>query len=66
MDAVPRDPGGTFNDAYFATCGTVGTRTIRGSTSDDRVGCSASEGRRAPARPALHVAGLDASFAFLL
>src|SRR5271165_5839707 len=35
----------------------VGTRSraIRGSTSDDRVGCSASEGRYAPARPALHV-----------
>ena len=33
----------------------VGTRSraIRGSTSDDRVGCSASEGRYAPARPAL-------------
>ncbi len=41
----------------FATCGTVGTRSraIRGSTSDDRVGCSASDGRCAPARPALHV-----------
>ena len=38
-------------------CGTVGTRSraIRGSTSDDRVGCSASDGRCAPARPALHV-----------
>jgi hypothetical protein len=35
----------------------VGTRSraIRGSTSDDRVGCSASDGRCAPARPALHV-----------
>ena len=41
----------------FATCGTVGTRSraIRGSTSDDRVGCCASDGRCAPARPALHV-----------
>ena len=39
--------------------GTVGTRSraIRGSSSDDRVGCRASEGRYAPARPlqALHV-----------
>ena len=35
----------------------VGTRSraIRGSTSDDRVGCSASDGRCAPARPALDV-----------
>ena len=44
----------------------VGTRSraIRGSTSDDRVGCSASDGRCAPARPALQgVACLDASFA---
>ena len=41
----------------FATCGTVGTRSraIRGGTSDDRVGCSASNGRCAPARPALNV-----------
>ena len=41
----------------FATCGTVGTRSraIRGSTSDDRVGCSASDARCAPARPALDV-----------
>ena len=45
----------------FATCGTLGTRSrtrsraIRGSTSDDRVGCSASDGRCAPARPALDV-----------
>jgi hypothetical protein len=41
----------------FATCGTVGTRSraIRGSRCDDRVGCSASDGRCAPARPALHV-----------
>jgi hypothetical protein len=40
----------------FATFGTVGTRSraIRSSTSDDRVGCSASDGRCAPARPALH------------
>ena len=47
---------GTFR-CVFATCGTVGTRSraIRGSTSDDRVGCSASDGRCAPARPALHV-----------
>jgi hypothetical protein len=37
--------------------GTVGTRSraIRRSTSDDRVGCSASDGRCAPARPALNV-----------
>jgi len=28
------------------------SRAIRGSTSDDRVGCSASDGRCAPARPA--------------
>ena len=37
-------------------CGRVGTRSraIRGSASDDRVGCSASDGRCAPARPALH------------
>jgi hypothetical protein len=50
----------------FATCGTVGTRSraIRGSTSDDRVGCSASDGLCTPARPALHGAPcLDASFA---
>ena len=35
----------------FAACGPVGTRSraIRGSTSDDRVGCSASDGRCAPA-----------------
>ena len=41
----------------FATCGTVGTRSraIRGSTSDDRVGRGASDGRCAPARPALDV-----------
>src|SRR5271165_2492283 len=41
----------------FATCSAVGTcsRAIRGSTSDERVGCSASDGRYAPARPALHV-----------
>src|SRR5208337_2559955 len=47
---------GTFR-RVFATCGTVGTRSraIRGSMSDDRVGCSASDGRCAPARPALHV-----------
>jgi hypothetical protein len=33
----------------------VGTRSraIRGSSSDDRVGCSASDGRCAPARPVL-------------
>ena len=43
-------------DAFFATRGAVGTRSraIRGSTSDDRVGCSASHGRYAPARPVLH------------
>jgi hypothetical protein len=29
------------------------SRAIRGSSSDDRVGCSASDGRCAPARPAL-------------
>src|SRR5271157_4394760 len=47
---------GTFR-RVFATCGTVGTRSraIRGSMSDDRVGCSASDGRCAPARPALYV-----------
>src|SRR5271167_1628971 len=47
---------GTF-PRVFATCGTVGTRSraIRGSSPDDRVGCSASDGRCAPARPALHV-----------
>ncbi len=41
----------------FSQPGTVGTRSraIRGSTSDDRVGCSASDGRCAPARPALDV-----------
>ena len=41
----------------FRTYGAVGTRSraIRVSTSDDRVGCSASHGRCAPARPALHV-----------
>jgi hypothetical protein len=41
----------------FATCGTVGTRSraIPGSTSDDRVGCSASDRRWFPARPAQHV-----------
>src|SRR5208337_2605662 len=53
-------------DAFFATRGMVGTRSreIRGSTSDDRVGCSASDGRCTSARPALHgVACLDASFA---
>ena len=57
--------GRTFR-RVFATCGTVGTRSraIRGSTSDDRVGCSASDGRCAPARPALQGAAcLDASFA---
>ena len=44
-------------DAFFATRGTVGTRSraIRGSTSDNRVGCNASDGRCTPARPALHV-----------
>src|ERR1700736_3922475 len=43
----------------------IGTRppAIRGSTSDDRVGCRAYEGRRTPARPALHVACPDAPFA---
>src|SRR5271167_757926 len=47
---------GTF-PRVFATCGTVGTRSraIRGSSPDDRVGCSASDGRWAPARPALQV-----------
>ena len=47
---------GTFR-RVFATCGTVETRSraIRGSSPDDRVGCSASDGRCAPARPALHV-----------
>ena len=48
---------GVSGDAFFATRGTVGTRSraIRGSTSDDRVGCSASDSRCAPARPALDV-----------
>ena len=52
-----RDPAWRTFRRVFATCGTVGTRSraIRGSTSDDRVGCSASDGRCAPARPALHV-----------
>ena len=52
---------GTFR-RVFATCGTVGTgrsRAIRDSTSDDRVGCSASDGRYALRRvrrcTALHV-----------
>src|SRR5271165_549704 len=31
------------------------SRAIRGSSSDDRVGSSAPDGRCAPARPALHV-----------
>ena len=54
--AVGAIRGGTFR-RILATCGTVGTRSraIRGSTSDDRVGCSASDGRCAPARPALYV-----------
>ena len=41
----------------FGAGGAVGTRSraIRGSRSDDRVGCSASDGRYAPARPALQV-----------
>src|ERR1700730_8228938 len=45
VDVVWRSP---------ATCGTVGTRSraIRGSTSNDRVGCSASDRRWFPARPA--------------
>ena len=50
----------------FARCCAVGARSraIRGSTSDDRFGCSASNGRCTPARPALPgVACLDASFA---
>jgi hypothetical protein len=47
-------------DAHFdalSHIGTVGTRSraIRGSTFDARVACSASDGRCAPARPALHV-----------
>ena len=46
-----RNPACPFR-RVFATCG---TGAIRGSTSDDRVGCSASEGRCAPARPALYV-----------
>ena len=51
------DPAWPISGRVFATCGTVGTRSraIRGSTSDDRVGCSASDRRCAPARPALHV-----------
>jgi hypothetical protein len=53
-DALPRDPAWHIS-TRFRNVGTVGTRSraIRGSTSDDRVGCSASEGRYAPARPAL-------------
>jgi hypothetical protein len=53
VGAIRRD---TFR-RVFATCGTVGTRSraIRGSTFDDRVGCSASDARCAPARPALDV-----------
>ena len=56
MGRPPRTDVAHFR-RVFATCGTVGTRSraIRGSTSDDRVGCSASDGRCAPARPALHV-----------
>src|SRR5271165_6626740 len=53
-----RSPGVVAHfDAFFATRGTVGTRSraIRGSTSDDRVGGSASDGRCIPARPVLHV-----------
>ena len=44
-------------EKIFPRAGTVGTRSraIRGSTSDERVGCSASDGRCAPARPALDV-----------
>jgi hypothetical protein len=55
-DALPRDPAWHIS-TRFRNVGTVGTRSraIRGSTSDDRVGCSASEGRYTPARPALHV-----------
>src|SRR5271166_4104408 len=55
-NALPRDPAWHIS-TRFRNVGTVGTRSraIRGSTSDDRVGCSASEGRYAPARPALHV-----------
>ena len=55
----PSRPAGAGRDVrrLFARCCAVGTRSraIRGSTSDDRVGCSASHGRCAPARPALHV-----------
>src|SRR5271165_7029452 len=55
-DALPRDPAWHIS-TRFRNVGTVGTRSraIRGSTSDGRVGCSASEGRYAPARPALHM-----------
>src|SRR5271165_5883156 len=64
-DALPRDPAWHIS-TRFRNVGTVGTRSraIRGSTSDGRVGCSASEGRYAPARPALQgVACLAPSFA---
>jgi hypothetical protein len=46
---------GVSGDAFSQRV--VGTRSgaIRSSTSDDRVGCSASDGRCAPARPALDV-----------
>src|SRR5271165_1900615 len=53
-----RSPGVVAHfDAFFATRGTVGTRSraIRDSTSMIVSGCSASDGRCAPARPALHV-----------
>ena len=55
-DVVARSGVAQF-DAFSQRVARVGTRsrTIRGSTSDDRVGCSASDGRCAPARPALHV-----------
>ena len=38
------------------------SRAIRGSTSDNRIGCSASDGRCAPARPALDVSTRLLSF----
>src|SRR5271166_5171051 len=55
-DALPRDPAWHIS-TRFRNVGTVGTRSraIRVSTSDDRVGCSASDGLCTPARPALHV-----------
>src|SRR5271169_4812054 len=52
-----RDLAWPIFDAFSQRVAPVGTRSraIRGSTSDDRVGCSAFDGRCAPARPALDV-----------